>query len=53
MHNLTPWQDDQDSFSRGYVNTFVGEPTWDKLIEGLEDTGVTTVKVSFCGIDFG
>lgn len=36
----------------GGVNTFVGKPTWDKLFEGFEDTGVTTVKVTFCGIDF-
>ena len=29
--------------------TFVGKPTWDRLMEGFEDTGQTTIKVALNG----
>ena len=33
----------------GGTVTFVGKPTWDKLMEGLEDTGQTSVMVKLNG----
>mmetsp|Transcript_14224 Transcript_14224/g.39443 ORF Transcript_14224/g.39443 Transcript_14224/m.39443 type:complete len:178 (-) Transcript_14224:98-631(-) len=33
----------------GGTATFVGKPTWDKLMEGVEDTGRTTIMVKLNG----
>ena len=36
-------------FDTGGTVTFIGKPTRDKLFEGLEDNGETTVKVKLNG----
>lgn len=33
----------------GGTVTFIGKPTWDRLMEGFEDTGQTTIKVTLNG----
>jgi hypothetical protein len=33
----------------GATVTFIGKPTWDRLIEGGEDTGQTTIKGTIIG----